>query len=152
MFSTRRVVLVIVAAAVAAGLFFWMRQPSGPVALGAVLDNTLRSGTVQLRIVRDGAAQDVWVGGGGQARWEESSTKYAIARGPRLWRIDETANTIEDATSPWFDEHSRQVDLLRLIGVARHGSQDLRKLMDGTFEISGHRQQPAHQDECILPT
>ena len=87
------------------------------ITLGWILDRTFDSNTLQLKIIKDGVAADVWVRSPGNVRWEESGSRYQIATGSQLWRVDEKANTVESMTSPWFQDQNNQVDLLALLGL-----------------------------------
>ena len=52
---------------------------------------------------------------GDSVRWQDSDQRYRIARGSRLWQIDETENTVSDSKNPWSSDQ-KSVDLLALLG------------------------------------
>lgn len=104
-------------------------QASGDESFGQVLDRALNSESLTLRVVENGVAADVWVKPSGQVRWQQSESKYLIAKGTRLWRIDEEQNVAKGEESSWYDEESKRVDLLALIGISEGTSGALRKAM-----------------------
>ena len=87
------------------------------VTFGTVLEKTTAAKSLKLRITREGETADVWVKLPGEVRWEETPTTYRIARGSRLWRIDEEANTYQTSTAGWYDEEVQQINLLGLLGI-----------------------------------
>ncbi len=80
-----------------------------------VLSELQRADSMQLKIVRDGNSADVWIRSPGLVRYQESAQKYQIAAGSRLWKIDETSNTVEESDSPWFLSPQERIDLLSLL-------------------------------------
>ena len=90
---------------------------AGSTTLGSILDQNGTAATLQLRVIDDTTEADVWVRASGQVRWEESPSRYRIASGRRLWRIDEAANTVASEDNPWFLDDSTPVDLLALLGI-----------------------------------
>lgn len=124
---TARLVLSITAACI--GGFAWMTawfgasDAIGSVTLDDVLQQTVQSETLQLKVVRNGTEADVWVrnheGRSTDVRWEESPSSYRIVNGSRLWEIDEENNTVRADTQPWFRSHREEtsVDLLAMLGV-----------------------------------
>jgi tetratricopeptide (TPR) repeat protein/predicted Zn-dependent protease len=73
--------------------------------------------SLQLELVKDGHATEVWVRAPGLVRIDDAPQRYRIAAGSRLWRIDETENTVAESDSPWFLSPARQIDLLGLLEV-----------------------------------
>ena len=73
--------------------------------------------TLEFRLVKKGEASQIFVRAPGLVRKEKSATHYEIAAGSRLWRIDESSNSVESTDSPWFHDSSTQVDLLQLLGL-----------------------------------
>lgn len=127
-----RLSVALIVFAVVAILFF-ANKPDPAVAkqysFGEILDKQANADSLQMRILRDGAEADVWVRGGREVRWEESKTNYLIAKGSRLWRIDEASSKIEDEENPWLQDESRRIDLLSLLGVDSGKDQAFRKAM-----------------------
>ncbi|MBL8817930.1 MAG: hypothetical protein JNL58_18035 [Planctomyces sp.] len=80
-----------------------------------VLSELQRADSIQLKIVREDTIADVWIRTPGLVRYQESSHKYQIAAGSRLWKIDEASNTVEETDSPWFLSPQERIDLLSLL-------------------------------------
>lgn len=80
-----------------------------------VLENLRGAKTLELRVTKDGQSTQVWVRAPGLVRFEDSPERYRIAQGSRLWKIDESANTVSPDDSPWFIDPDHQIDLLGLL-------------------------------------
>lgn len=160
----RIIASLIAAVLIAVGIWF-SGQPSqaSPPKLGDVLSRLEAADDLQLQVTRDGATANVWVKQPGLVRWEDSPSQYRIARGSRLWRVNETnandslANAPKDVPTnvsleneesednPWFGDDGR-VDLLSLLNVdANSDRQALRNALPaGTATYAGkvcHRYQ-----------
>ena len=118
---------VSISAVVMLGLSAIMFQSGDSLAsLGDVLDDAVQADTLQLKITRNGETADVWMRKSGDVRWQTSGKKsYVIARGARLWRINEDTNTARPEANPWRDEKTKQLDVLAMIGL-RENSAKLR--------------------------
>ncbi|MEX2287409.1 MAG: VIT domain-containing protein [Planctomycetaceae bacterium] len=121
--------LAVLAAAVA-GLALWLgnwtsSSVSGAVPFSKVLEELRGAQTLQFQVVKDGRAAEVWVRAPGLVRWEDSPQRYAVAAGSRLWKVDETTNTVTEEDSPWFIGPEQQVDLLGLLGVGVENAETL---------------------------
>jgi hypothetical protein len=115
-----------------------MGSTSGRLTLGSILEKTVQSKSLQMRVTRHGDDVDVWVNADGRIRWEESATRYAIAAGGRLWRVDEEQNTVENAKNPWVDEEGGQIDLLSMLDVGGDAAAQFRaKRADEIVEHAG---------------
>lgn len=103
------------------GLATWLVSTSPPslragtVPFSKILDDLRHASTLELSLLKDGAESQILVRAPGLVRKEESPTRYEIAAGSRLWRIDEDANTWEERNSPWFLNPSSQIDLIGLL-------------------------------------
>jgi len=109
------------AAAVLAAAWLWSStSPSdSAVAFGEVLRNVIEADTLRLEITRDGKTGRVWAKRPRQLRWDEGSGRYRIAKGDKLWAVDEGANRATSQASPYFhaDQPGTNVlDLLELPG------------------------------------
>ncbi|MEX0717093.1 MAG: VIT domain-containing protein [Planctomycetaceae bacterium] len=139
--STGKAVVAIVAASVVAFLSFLgsSRTTGSEPTLGAALDRTAAADTLQLKVVRDGAEAEVWIRDSSDVHWRDTPTRYRIASGARLWRIDEEANSVAVESNPWLreeaaDQHESEstekpaprVDLLALLGVDASAARELR--------------------------
>lgn len=113
------------------------------VTFGEVLEQLRRVESLQLRLERQDQTADVWIKAPGLVRVEESATRYQIAAGSRLWRIDEERQTTEEADSPWFVSASEQIDLLRLLDV---GVADGSKLL----AARALRRERFEQRDCLV--
>ena len=83
--------------------------------LGDVLDRMQAAKSLKLEVTRDGNQSEVIVVDDA-VRWQESAERYQIARGSRLWKINESENTVDDSPNPWVSTKSKKVDLLALLG------------------------------------
>lgn len=106
---------LITAAAVLVVAWFAPTGVSADVTLGSVLDQALKSGSLQLDVKVDGKESSVLVSGT-SVRWEDSQKQYRIATGTRLWKVDEERETVRDEAHPWLTEDEKNVDLLALLG------------------------------------
>ena len=102
--------------AVVIWLAAWSTSDRDQLAFGAVLDRTLDADMLQLRVTRDGKSADVWIREATDIRWQESPTRYQIASGSKLWRIDENDNVAVLDESPWASI-AGEVDVWSLLGV-----------------------------------
>ena len=140
MFQRAWIALTIVACAVVIA-FGPLGSVSGKLELGTILDQASRSKSLHVQVTRDGSAVDVWVSNSGRrVRWEETSTKYGIARGSRLWEIDEELNTVSSSENPWIDDDHGRIDLLALLGLDGDLAIELRSsVSDEVVEHAGRR-------------
>ncbi|HND56816.1 MAG TPA: hypothetical protein PLV92_30565, partial [Pirellulaceae bacterium] len=129
----RLIVRVLAVAATVAALLLLSRstphgkgrnERPGGAAFAEVLTRLRRAETLQFHLCRyesaDGAAREdanVWLRAPGLVRRESSPQKYSIAAGSRVWRVDESDNTVTEGASPWFLSADAQVDLLKLLEV-----------------------------------
>jgi len=87
------------------------------VPFSKVLEELRSASTLELQLMKDGTESQILVRAPGIVRKEASEMRYEIAAGSRLWKIDESANTISEEESPWFLGPAKQVDLLGLLDV-----------------------------------
>ena len=87
------------------------------VPFSKVLEELRGASTLELQLTKDGTESQILVRAPGLVRKEQSATRYEIAAGSRLWKVDESANTISEEESPWFLGPAKQVDLLGLLDV-----------------------------------
>src|SRR5262245_15855512 len=118
-------------AATIAGLAIWLGTWPLTLARGAapfseVVEELRGAQTLEFQVVKEGRTATVWVRAPGLVRREESPERYEIAAGSRLWKVDETNNTVTEHDSPWFINPEQQVDLLGLLDV---GIQDASPLL-----------------------
>ena len=112
---------------------------SGAVAFSEVLAELRGAETLQFRLFKsEGLRADVWIRAPGLVRKEESPQQYEIAAGSRLWRVDETANTVTEGDSPWFLRHDKQIDLVGLLGVDVTDSSGLLTAKPVTRQLGAH--------------
>ncbi|MDA1018261.1 MAG: hypothetical protein O3A00_27880, partial [Planctomycetota bacterium] len=116
---------VSISAVVVFGLATVMFQTrDSQASLGDILDDVVQAESLQLTISRDGDTAEVWLRKSGDVRWQSPGKQsYLIARGSRLWRIDEAANTARTEPNPWQDETTKQVDLLAMIGLRENAAK-----------------------------
>ncbi|HND55546.1 MAG TPA: hypothetical protein PLV92_24195, partial [Pirellulaceae bacterium] len=129
----RLIVRVLAVAATVAALLLLSRstphgkgrnERPGGASFAEVLTRLRRAETLQFHLCRhesaDGAAREesnIWLRAPGLVRRESSPQKYVIAAGSRVWRVDESDNTVIEGASPWFLSANSQVDLLKLLEV-----------------------------------
>ena len=109
---------IAVVAAIAASLFIigvLSRGASADITLGDVLDHLRGLKSFQLLIKQADGESEVLVAGD-SVRWQDSDRRYRIARGSRLWQIDEAENRASDTANPWLSEEDDSIDLLALLG------------------------------------
>ena len=116
MFSFVRPLAAIVATAAAVFIVVMLsRGATASVTLGDVLDRLQASKSLMLEIKQAGDQSEVLVEGD-SVRWQDTEQRYRIARGSRLWQIDESENTVSDSTNPWAGAKEESIDLLALLG------------------------------------
>ena len=118
--------------AVASGVVLWLTMTTDSPALSTmpfstVLSELRSASSLQLRISKEGQSADVWVRAPGLVRREESTQRYQIAAGSRLWKIDEAENTAVESDSAWFLGPQQQIDLIGLLDI---GVSDASRLLD----------------------
>ncbi|MHC4176708.1 MAG: VIT domain-containing protein, partial [Planctomycetota bacterium] len=117
------------AAAIAVVTCFWSAtRADDAVEFGKVLENISEADTVHLKISRDGKAGQLWAKQAEQARpdrlrWNHPDGTYSIARGNRLWLVDEKANRATSRPSPYFREDQPGLDLLALLDLPAKDSR-----------------------------
>ncbi|HKD38078.1 MAG TPA: hypothetical protein VKB78_14795, partial [Pirellulales bacterium] len=100
---------------------------TGAALFSEVLDELREQKTLELKVTKEGKSADVWIRAPGLVRWQDSPQRYKIATGSRLWKIDESANTVATGDSPWFVSPKDQVDLVGLLEVGVTNSAPLLK-------------------------
>ncbi|MBN2473222.1 MAG: hypothetical protein JXB62_01340 [Pirellulales bacterium] len=112
-----RGVMVTAAATIAAAAFLWssISPDDSALAFGKVLDKVAQAETVQLEITRDGKSERAWARRPDQLRIDHADGTYQIARGSKLWRVDEKANRATTQASPYFRADQPGFDLLALV-------------------------------------
>ncbi len=126
-----KVVVASLAIACAIALSLPLHGPaSGNIRLGSILDETIASDSLRLKVIRNGLAADVWVRSSRQVRWQETPQRYQIADGDRLWQIDANTNTVQGTNSPWFRDADAKVDLLAMLSIDQQRAAELRAAVD----------------------
>ena len=116
MFSFIRPLAAIVASAAAVFIVVTLsRGASADVNFGDVLDRLRTSKSLKLVIKQADGESEVFVADN-SVRWQDSDRRYRIARGSRLWEIDESQNTVADSKNPWTFDTNESIDLLALLG------------------------------------
>ena len=116
MFSFIRPLAAIVASAAAVFIVVTLsRGASADVNFGDVLDRLRTSTSLKLTIKQADGESEVFVADN-SVRWQDSDRRYRIARGSRLWEIDESQNTVADSKNPWTFDTNESIDLLALLG------------------------------------
>ncbi|HTN75869.1 MAG TPA: VIT domain-containing protein, partial [Pirellulaceae bacterium] len=111
-------VLLAAAAAVAVMLQPWSGETlSSATTFDKVLAKLRSATSLELRIIKPNETATVWVRSPGLVRYDDAPQQYRIAAGSRLWQIDEAANTVVKADSPWFNSAAEQIDLLALLEI-----------------------------------
>lgn len=109
------------------------------VPFSAVLQELRSIDTLRMRLLKDQHSVDVWMRRPGLVRREETPQRYEIAAGSRLWKVDETANTVTEGDSRWFLDANKQIDILSLLEV---GVTDASSLLESqprkTAHYAGH--------------
>jgi tetratricopeptide (TPR) repeat protein len=106
------------AIAATAAWFFASGPASNDPDLGQVLDKLAAAGTLHLRVKIDDKSSDAWVKRPGQLRWNLSDGTYQIARGDRLWVIDEKANRAVLRPATCFRGEKQALDVLGFLLAA----------------------------------
>jgi len=140
-----RIALAITILAGLFGLTSLLPQPAEAVTFRELLDEFQSAETLRFTLTRDGETADVWLRQPGELRWQESPTRYRIARGSRLWRIDEDANTVAAENSPWFSHAGRGIGLLPILGLPDVAAAELdARPTAETISYAGTRCQVYH--------
>ena len=71
------------------------------------------------------AAAEAWSAKSGELRVNHADGTYDIARGDKLWRIDEKANRAARGESPYYRAANKSLDLLPLLGLDSSQARDL---------------------------
>jgi Flp pilus assembly protein TadD len=100
---------------------------TGAAPFSEVVDELRGQKTLELKVTKEGKSADVWICAPGLVRWQDSPQRYKIAAGSRLWRIDESTNTVTTGDSPWFANPKQQIDLVGLLDVGVTESAPLIK-------------------------
>jgi hypothetical protein len=135
MFQRAWIALAVVACTVVIG-FGPLGSVSGNLRLGEILDLASQSKSLHIQVTRQGDAVDVWVADGKRVRWEQTPTQYGIARGSRLWEIDEKLNTVSSSENPWLDDENGRVNLLSMLGFHGDLASDFRSSV--SIEVVEH--------------
>jgi Tfp pilus assembly protein PilF len=95
------------------------REDKDGLAFGTVLTKVGRSDTLHVKVVRQGQAGEVWARPPQrQLRWDHPDGTYQIARGGKLWQIDEKANRAKSRPSPYYpDAKQPTLDVLTLLDL-----------------------------------
>src|SRR5262245_50140939 len=110
---------------VATAFYFWpSTTKAGPLA--DVLDRVADADTLHLQITREGRTGDAWVATPGKLRWDEGAGRYEIARGPKVYRIDEAANKVTASEGGYFRSDRPGLDVFGLLGLPNPGPDALR--------------------------
>lgn len=89
---------------------------SDSLTFGEVLDRTFEAKTLHLKIASGNENADVWIDEQRNVRQQQSPTRYLLAKGTRLWEIDEETNTIESRESLLAAvNRKKQIDLIQLL-------------------------------------
>ncbi|MCA9062247.1 MAG: hypothetical protein KDA96_04290, partial [Planctomycetaceae bacterium] len=97
-FAMKTVLTITVAVLAAFGIWFSGSSTSASsVRLADVFEQLRDQDGLQFQIHQNDTVATVWVSQPGLLRWEESPTSYRIARGSRLWRIEEEDTSVADA-------------------------------------------------------
>jgi len=94
---------------IAVTLFFTGKATDdSATALGSVLDKFAAVSSLRLEITVDDRTETIWAAQPGVLRWDHTDGTYRIARGDRMWLVDEKANRAASAKSPYFggEKHS----------------------------------------------
>ena len=86
--------------------------------LGKVLDQVAASDALHIKITREGKTGDVWVRKPQQLRWNEPDGTYRIARGGRMWQVDEKANRATSQPAAYFRGEPAGLDALALLDLS----------------------------------
>jgi tetratricopeptide (TPR) repeat protein len=109
-----------VAAAVLAGLAtYLLLPPSTPaVPFAEVLKNTAAAGGMRLKVTQEGKAAQVWVANG-RLRLDRADGTYEVARGDKLWVVDEKDNRVTPRQGSYFrGDGGAEINLPALLGLA----------------------------------
>jgi tetratricopeptide (TPR) repeat protein len=112
--------LVVSAMAVAAvvAMVWTSSQPdTGPLSLGALIENVAKADTVRLDIVRNDQIEKVWARRPHNLRIDSADGTHAISLGTKLWRIDEKANRATVSASPYYNGDRPGLSPLALLGI-----------------------------------
>jgi len=109
-----------VATVIAATALFWSSVSPGDSNLefGKVLEKVARADTVHLEITRGGKASEAWAGQPNRFRLNNPDGTYKIARGGRLWSVDEQANRATSRASTSYRVDRKGDYLLSLLELS----------------------------------
>ncbi|MCA9061238.1 MAG: hypothetical protein KDA85_22145, partial [Planctomycetaceae bacterium] len=131
-------------AAVLATLGIWFTgqtSSASSVRLSEIFESLRQQNSLQLQIRRaDTANAVIWVKQPGLLRWEESPTSYRIARGSRLWKIEDNGMTVADLASNKAEQRA-----------ASSGAAELQSDTAGMAAGAGAAAEPGLHAESVSP-
>jgi len=113
---------------VAAWLWSPAPTPETSVALGTVLENLANAKTLHLSVTMAGKTAEVWATKANYLRWNNPDGTYQIARGSRLWLVDEKANRAASQACTFFRGEKPKLDTLALLGLPE--PKDRQRLLE----------------------
>ncbi|MCA9066672.1 MAG: hypothetical protein KDA96_26575, partial [Planctomycetaceae bacterium] len=140
---TMKTVLTLTAAVLATlGIWFTGQTSSASsVRLSEIFESLRQQNSLQLQIRRaDTANAVIWVKQPGLLRWEESPTSYRIARGSRLWKIEDNGMTVADLASNKAEQRA-----------ASSGAAELQSDTAGMAAGAGAAAEPGLHAESVSP-
>jgi Flp pilus assembly protein TadD len=146
---TWRIAAGTVAAGIAALAWFFATGPvSSASSLGEALDKLAAVKTVHLQVKVDGKPGEAWARPG-ELRWNLADGTYQIARGERLWQIDEKANRAASKPAAYFRGEKKALDPLGLLLAAANGGLD-QKSRESVLAARPIRRETRDAVECDL--
>jgi hypothetical protein len=143
-----RVASAAMAAAVLVAAWLWssISTQDSSVALGKALDNFAQTRTLHLSVTLAGQPAEVWATRAGLLRWNNPDGTYRIARGAKLWLVDEKANRAASQACALFRPDKAGLDALALLDVPEPGdretllrSRPLKRVRSGDLDCDLYR-------------
>ncbi len=117
-----RVLAATAVAGIVAASWFMANSGSDTVTLTQIMQKIENADSLHLRIAqadKKSKAVEAWTDGAKSVRINHADGTYEIARGERLWKIDEKANRAATSPSPYYQAKRKSLDLLPLLD--QHG-------------------------------
>ncbi|MCC6125288.1 MAG: tetratricopeptide repeat protein [Pirellulales bacterium] len=125
-------VLAATAAAVVAAAAWFIAANSGDnaVTLDSVLEKVEKADSLHLNIMQAdqrSKTAEAWIDRAKSLRVNRPDGTYEIARGEKLWKIDEKANRAASGPSPYYRPETKSLDLVPLLNANGEISPKMRK-------------------------
>jgi hypothetical protein len=97
------------------GVWLWQSSAAAGPTFGEVIRTVQKAKSLKLNLKQNGRSQQVLVSGKDSLRLVESANRYQIAKGEKLWRVDERTKRFNIDKATFFNADG--LNLFELIGI-----------------------------------